>query len=58
MVSAPRVGGLGLLTLVALASPWLTALTLSAAVSLVLAVVAAWETVSRPQGVAEHQVKV
>ena len=58
VVSAPRVGGLGLLTLVALASPWLTALTLSAAVSLVLAVVAAWETVSRPQGAAEHQVKV
>ena len=58
VISPPRVGGLALLALVALASPQLTALTLSAAVSLVLAVVAAWETVSRPQGAAEHQVKV
>ncbi len=58
VVSLPRAGGLAALALLVPAAPQLTPLALSAAATVILAVVAAWETLSRPQGAAEHRVKV
>jgi len=47
-ISASRSGGLVLLGLAALAAPYLTSLTLSAAATAALIVVAAWETLTLP----------
>jgi low temperature requirement protein LtrA len=57
VLSASRGAGLGMLAALALAAPQLTPLVLSAAATAILALVAAWETVSRPQGVAELQAR-
>lgn len=48
VVSTPRVTGLGLLAGAAIAAPFLSPLALSALASLILAVVAAWETFTLP----------
>jgi low temperature requirement protein LtrA len=48
VVSASRLGGLAILGLTALAAPHMTPLTLSAAATVALAVVATWETLTLP----------
>ena len=57
VVSASRGGGLVMLALLALAAPLLTPLALSAAATAILAIVAAWETLSQAQSAADLQVK-